>query len=1312
MMAAVRKMKIVTALGAIAEIVRKIHAFQILTDSLSLSLSFIYSRFHQDHFLCWCVTFDSTLYRLMSELQVKMPYTAVSDGLVQPSSPSVDDHPSMFCESSYDSLSLSAYLDSTIGYQDDIFDKKVHEDNKLDAATLDADHKNEQLIRELPEYACSYCGIHSTACVVKCNFPTCKKWFCNSKAGTNTASHIITHLVRNKHKTVQLHQDSPLRDVQLECYQCGCRNVFVLGYTPAKTESFVVILCRDHCTRSLVSSANAADSAAEKSLVARDTVSCGKASSDTEWNMSLWQPLIDNRAFLPWLVKTPTEAEIASAMKINIQQTVRLEELWKQDPNAKLDVILNSTPASIDAEPNSVMMQYTDAYQYQSIFGPLVKLEADYDKRMKESQSQESITVRWEVAMNQRHIAWFTFPRADADLRLVPGDELRLKLPGENVPGGRKPWEAQGHVIKVIGDEIGIKLHYTPKSSLKSNGSQDAHASASSQSPPVNVTSGFCVEFVWKSTSFDRMQAAMHMLKSQDNISTYLYKKLLGQEVEEESLRNCNLKRVEEVKIPNLPQLNPSQLEAVKAVVSSPLSLIQGPPGTGKTVTSAAVVYHLVKQGVGQVLVCSPSNVAVDHLTERIHLTGLRVVRLAAKSREAVLSPVDHLTLHSQVRQLLDEIRNQVQNSSDHAGDETKKDVGKSDQQQSGTESSTTRSKKDKSSSSSASVTPHYDTDKIELARLQKMRDELGELPAHDEHRYKQLKREVEMAILRAAQVICTTCVGAGDLRLKKFKFAQVLIDESTQSTEPECLIPIVSGARQLVLVGDHCQLGPVIMCRQSARAGLSLSLFERLVRLGNKPIRLNIQYRMHPCLSAWPSNTFYEGSLQNGVTVKQRTLKSVKFPWPNKDQTKFFYASFGQEEISASGTSFLNRSEANICERLLMHFLKAGVKPQQIGVITPYEGQRAYLVNCFKRILPVETVEHIEVASVDSFQGREKDFIIFSCVRSNESASLSHPSLGSNNTNFSGGQNHYHNSGNGNRYSSNNSVINNYPSIGFLNDPRRLNVALTRARFGLVLLGNPRVLCKQALWNNLLWHYAECNALVEGSLENLRPTTFKLLQIKKPYFFMPEEYYPPRIPVHMTPSISYPGMKPSQYTGGHPNQPPHPDSSIYSRSWQPVPEYASQFGSRLSHPSTCSYLDNTASRVPNVNHYSPSYDRQLGDAFGTSMSLYQPFSSSTAAPQLLAYQSSMIQQQPDPYYHGKFTHVNPYNKELQPSNFSLLSQTLPFYSQGNSYLTQTPSESIQPQPIIQEDQGQGKDSNSEKKKPEPVDTASKNARK
>jgi regulator of nonsense transcripts 1 len=257
---------------------------------------------------------------------------------------------------------------------------------------------------------------------------------------------------------------------------------------------------------------------------------------------------------------------------------------------------------------------------------------------------------------------------------------------------------------------------------------------------------------------------------------------------------------------------------------------------------------------------------------------------------------------------------------------------------------------------------------------------------------------------------------------MSKCTFRTVLVDEATQAAEPECLIPLVLGVKQVVFVGDHQQLGPVIMNKKAARAGLCQSLFERLVMLGIRPIRLQVQYRMHPCLSDFPSNMFYEGSLQNGVTDAERLRKSVEFPWPEPETPMFFYTNMGQEEISSSGTSYLNRTEAANVEKIVTKLFRAGVKSTQIGVITPYEGQRSFIVQYMKLHGPLnkDLYEQLEVASVDAFQGREKDYIILSCVRSNE-----------------------------------------HQGIGFLNDPRRLNVGLTRAKYGIVILGNPKALSK-----------------------------------------------------------------------------------------------------------------------------------------------------------------------------------------------------------------------------------------------------------
>ncbi|XP_063703099.1 regulator of nonsense transcripts 1 homolog [Culicoides brevitarsis] len=807
--------------------------------------------------------------------------------------------------------------------------------------------------QDLPEHSCKYCGIHDPSCVVMCNI--CKRWFCNGR-GNTSGSHIVNHLVRAKHKEVTLHSDGPLGETVLECYSCGVRNVFVLGFIPAKADSVVVLLCRQPCS----------------SL---------SSLKDMNWDPEQWKPLITDRCFLAWLVKSPTEQDQMRARLITAQQINTLEELWKENEEASFEDL---EKPGIDKEPAQVQLRYDDGYQYQNIFGPLVNLEAEYNKRLKESQTQDNVEVRWDVGLNRKSIAFFTLAKVDSDMKLMHGDELRLRYVGEM----GKNWSGVGHVIKLpdnCNDDVGLELK-------------------NSQQPPTEYTSNFMVDFIWKGTSFSRMQLALKKFAVDENsVSNYIYSRLLGHGRHDGSddvtFRVSNLPK--HFSAPNLPDLNRSQVYAVKHAIQRPLSLIQGPPGTGKTVTSASIVYQLVKINGGPVLVCAPSNTAVDQLTEKIHRTNLRVVRVCAKSREAIDSPVGFLALHNQ-------IRNMGSNS--------------------------------------------------ELKKLQQLKEETGELSSSDENRYRMLKRQAERELLEAADVICCTCVGAGDARLSKIKFNSILIDESMQSTEPECMVPVVLGARQLILVGDHCQLGPVVVCKKAAKAGLSQSLFERLVVLGIRPFRLEVQYRMHPELSQFPSNFFYEGSLQNGVCAEERKLK-IDFPWPNIDCPMFFLVTLGAEEIAGSGTSYLNRTEAANVEKITTKFLKAGVKPEQIGIITPYEGQRAYLVQYmqYQGALHSKLYQDIEIASVDAFQGREKDLIIMSCVRSNE-----------------------------------------HQGIGFLNDPRRLNVALTRSKYGIIIVGNPKVLSKQQLWNNLLHFYKDKKVLVEGSLNNLKESVIQFQKPKK----------------------------------------------------------------------------------------------------------------------------------------------------------------------------------------------------------------------
>ncbi|KAF5913498.1 hypothetical protein HPG69_017116 [Diceros bicornis minor] len=280
--------------------------------------------------------------------------------------------------------------------------------------------------------------------------------------------------------------------------------------------------------------------------------------------------------------------------------------------------------------------------------------------------------------------------------------------------------------------------------------------------------------------------------------------------------------------------------------------------------------------------------------------------------------------------------------------------------------------------------------------------------------------------------------------RLAKVRFCSMLTDESTQATEPECMVPVVLGAKQLILMGNHRQLGLMVLCKKAAKAGLSQSLFEHLVVLGFHPIcliRLQVQYLIHPTLSIFPSGIFYEGSLQNSITAMDRVMGS-DFWWPQPDKPMFFYVTQGPEEITSSGTAYLNWTEATNVE-ITMKFLKAGAKPDQIGIVMPCEVHAVHRLPAHQALPGGK-----EKKSMDAFQGHENDFIILSCMWANE-----------------------------------------HQVIRFLNNPRQFNMALTR-----VQPKGPVQAATQEPAADLF--YKEQKVLVKESLNNLWES---LMQFSKP---------------------------------------------------------------------------------------------------------------------------------------------------------------------------------------------------------------------
>lgn len=438
---------------------------------------------------------------------------------------------------------------------------------------------------------------------------------------------------------------------------------------------------------------------------------------------------------------------------------------------------------------------------------------------------------------------------------------------------------------------------------------------------------------------------------------------------------------------PSLDGLNESQRNAVRAALERRMTLIQGPPGTGKTTTATHLLSVLAQQGSGPILATAESNVAVDNLLEGLLDLGVKALRVGrpVKVREALRSATLDAVLENHPKQeelafLQDEQR------------ELRKSLPSLRGKEKGL--------------------MHRDIN-------------------HNQREIRRLEDEMTASVLDEAEVICATTIGAGHRLLTSRKFPIVLMDEATQATEPSSLVPIVKGCRQLVLVGDHQQLPPTVISRRAEEGGLNRSLFDRLLACGLDSIMLTTQYRMHPILREFPSARFYENRLDDGCTRDQRP-PPAGFLWPDWDRPMAFVPVEGVEESDEEGKSRYNRDEAAKVLGIVNDLLAAGdLQPEDIGVISPYNGQVRELTHLFDVAggrEPGEPYAGLEIKSVDGYQGREKEVIVFSTVRANDSG-----------------------------------------EVGFLADHRRLNVAVTRAKRGLVVLGHPTTLRHDPTWRSYL---------------------------------------------------------------------------------------------------------------------------------------------------------------------------------------------------------------------------------------------------
>ena len=273
-----------------------------------------------------------------------------------------------------------------------------------------------------------------------------------------------------------------------------------------------------------------------------------------------------------------------------------------------------------------------------------------------------------------------------------------------------------------------------------------------------------------------------------------------------------------------------------------------------------------------------------------------------------------------------------------------------------------------------------------------------------------------KMKILKRAQVVCCTCIGSGGDILDSMTFERVMVDEATQATEPAVLVPLTRGCRQLVLVGDHCQLPPTVLSTRAEEEGLGVPLFSRMVACGVPPFMLDTQYRMHPAISMFPSDLFYGGKLNDGVSPPERRPLQG-FPWPREEFPVAFVPVGDSVEID-DGVSKANEEEAvEVCHAVVQLLSGGQCTVADIAVVTPYTAQVRLIRRKLRSVLP-QGPPFVEVSSTDGFQGREKEAVIFSAVRSNS-----------------------------------------YGTVGFVSDWRRINVSFTRARRALIVVGNPDTL-------------------------------------------------------------------------------------------------------------------------------------------------------------------------------------------------------------------------------------------------------------
>ena len=466
------------------------------------------------------------------------------------------------------------------------------------------------------------------------------------------------------------------------------------------------------------------------------------------------------------------------------------------------------------------------------------------------------------------------------------------------------------------------------------------------------------------------------------------------------------------------PWLNPTQERAVNEVLwAKDVAIVHGPPGTGKTTTLVEAINETLMRE-SQVLVCAQSNMAVDWISEKLVDRGINVLRIGNPTRVN-----DKMLGFTYERRF--------ESHADY---------------------------------------PQLWAIRKAIRELRKNRKKGSENYHQKMDRLKSRAAEIELRInaelFGEARVIACTLVGSAHHLLEGMKFGTLFIDEAAQALEAACWIPMRRASR-VILAGDHCQLPPTVKSIAALKAGLGKTLMERIAE--NKPevvTLLKIQYRMNDEIMRFSSDWFYGGKVESAPQIKYRSVLDYDHPitWIDTSNEENQITIEGEDapEDSAStsssvsaanqnsdlnfkeqfvGESFgrINKAEAELTLLTLAeYFTKIGKQRVleeriDVGIISPYRAQVQYLKKLIKKYEFFKPYRRlISVNTVDGFQGQERDVILISLVRSNDEG-----------------------------------------QIGFLKDLRRMNVAMTRARMKLIILGNKDTMTKHPFYKKL-WEYVE----------------------------------------------------------------------------------------------------------------------------------------------------------------------------------------------------------------------------------------------